>query len=228
MNQKPLFLAITLVALLVIGGAFCFMSRRPVAVSQPVVTDPVVETPTQNVTEKYPQHIEDIPGNTDEVWYSIPEFGVRMRLSRVFADDLVYTYSKSNENITKSQQKFTTPFHETVHFSSRSLMQEEPSCEPGTRAIGYLIKEEGSINEWPASAYFAGHSQFPSFFIVFGNPSGEDNPKISMCMLSETSKWSLLHTSEDERKRIERLVQDQSGMLWNGFESLESTPQSNQ
>lgn len=51
MNQKPLFLAVALAALLVIGGAFCFISRRPVAVNQPAVIDPVVETPTQTEPE---------------------------------------------------------------------------------------------------------------------------------------------------------------------------------
>lgn len=48
MNQKSLFLAVTLIALLAIGGVFHFMSYRPVAVSQqPVVADPVVEVPAQ-------------------------------------------------------------------------------------------------------------------------------------------------------------------------------------
>lgn len=38
MNQKPLFLTVAALALLVIGGVFCFMSWRPVAVNQPVMT----------------------------------------------------------------------------------------------------------------------------------------------------------------------------------------------
>lgn len=46
-NQRPLFLAVALTALLVIGGAFCFMEKRQVAVDQPAVADPVIETPTQ-------------------------------------------------------------------------------------------------------------------------------------------------------------------------------------
>jgi hypothetical protein len=230
MNQKPLFLAVTLVALLVIGGAFWVMQKRQVTVNQSVITEPVVETSDQTESEKYPQHIEAIPGNTDEVWYNIPELGVRMKLNREFASDLVYSYSKSNENITKDQQKFTTPFHETVHFSSRSLMQQEPACEPGTRAIGYFIKEEGAAEEWPASAsiFYAGRKQFSNFFIVLGISNNEDNTKVPMCMLSETSKWTLLHTSEDEIKNIEHFVQDQSGLLRKGFNGLEISHQSNQ
>ncbi|MFZ1627088.1 MAG: hypothetical protein WAT81_04765 [Candidatus Moraniibacteriota bacterium] len=48
MNQKPLFLAVTLAALLVIGGAFWMMQKRQVAVNQPVVADPVAEPYVQS------------------------------------------------------------------------------------------------------------------------------------------------------------------------------------
>lgn len=50
MNQKPLLLAATLVALLTIGGAFWLMQKRQVAMNQPVV-DLVTETPVQTETE---------------------------------------------------------------------------------------------------------------------------------------------------------------------------------
>jgi hypothetical protein len=59
MNQKPLFLAVTATALLVIGGVFCFLSLRPVVVSQPAVTDPVVETPVQAEPET-PKFVTDV------------------------------------------------------------------------------------------------------------------------------------------------------------------------
>lgn len=55
------------------------------------------------LTEKYPQHIEAIQGS-DEVWYNIPELGVRMRLNRGFAEDLVYVYSKSEVRATEDQK----------------------------------------------------------------------------------------------------------------------------
>lgn len=47
MNQKPLFLAVALTALLVIGGVFWIMQKRPVAPNQPVTPDPIVEIPVQ-------------------------------------------------------------------------------------------------------------------------------------------------------------------------------------
>lgn len=51
MNQKPLFLAVALTALLVIGGVFWMMKKRPVATNQPVTTEPVVQTPVQTESE---------------------------------------------------------------------------------------------------------------------------------------------------------------------------------
>ncbi|MGB4833663.1 MAG: hypothetical protein WBP40_01375 [Candidatus Moraniibacteriota bacterium] len=48
MNQKPLFLATALIALLVIAGAFWYLQYRPTAMNQPIgITDPIVEPVTQ-------------------------------------------------------------------------------------------------------------------------------------------------------------------------------------
>ncbi|MFA9261995.1 MAG: hypothetical protein ACEQSB_01360 [Undibacterium sp.] len=47
MNQKPLFLAVTFLALLVIGGAFWTMQKRQIATNQSVTTEPAVETSVQ-------------------------------------------------------------------------------------------------------------------------------------------------------------------------------------
>jgi hypothetical protein len=48
MTHKPFFLTVALVSLLALAGVFYWMSqKRQVAVDQPVVTDPVGETPVQ-------------------------------------------------------------------------------------------------------------------------------------------------------------------------------------
>lgn len=60
MNQKPLFLAVALIALVVIGGAFWVMQKRQVAVNQPVMTDPVVEVSHSLSKEKEILNIQDL------------------------------------------------------------------------------------------------------------------------------------------------------------------------
>ncbi|QQR78072.1 MAG: hypothetical protein IPJ68_03185 [Candidatus Moraniibacteriota bacterium] len=223
MHQKPLFLTIILITLLaVIAGAFWCLQNRPGAMNQPIVSEPVAQAPIQAETEKYPQHIETIPGNADEVWYNIPEMGIRMKLNREFAEDLIYIYSKSDGKITEGEKKFSTPFHETVHFSSHSLLGLEPACEPGTRAIGYFTKEAGDMKEWSTpSDFFIGRLQFTDFFIAFGIPTGEDVPTVPMCFHSDDSKWLRSEISSEEKNRIGNFIETQSVVLKKVFASVE-------
>jgi hypothetical protein len=133
MNQKSLFLATTLIALLVIAGAFWYLQKRQTAMNQPpiIITEPVVEAPVQTEPEKYPQHIETIPGNTDEVWYNIPELGIRMKLNKEFAEDLVYIQDNPNG----------------VNFSTKKILSIAPSCLPEEGPLGYLFRSKGNMIE---------------------------------------------------------------------------------
>lgn len=135
MNQRSIFLTVTFVALLVIGGAFWMMQKRQ-AVSQPVVTVPVVETSAQAEPEKYPQHIEVIPDNTDEVWYNIPEYGVRMKLNSEFADDLIYRFV--HEKNTKGEE------WDTVYLTTKSLLDVDAGCSDALGAMGRSEGRDGS------------------------------------------------------------------------------------
>ncbi len=130
MHQKPLFLAIAVIILVAIAGVFWSVQKRQGAMSQPVVTEPVAEAPVQPEPEKYPQHIETIPGNTDEVWYNIPELGIRMRLNKEFAEDLIYVQDSPS----------------SVYFSTEKLSQISP-CLPIDGPLGALFRAEGNMLE---------------------------------------------------------------------------------
>ena len=138
MNHKPLFLATALIVLLALAGAFWCLQNRPGAMDQPVVTEPVAQAPIQAETEKYPQHIEVIPGNTDEVWYNIPELGIRMKLNKEFAEDLVYVYDRRKDDEGEVWDE--------IGFSTKALAAITDYCSPG--AIGAIdrittvLKEE--------------------------------------------------------------------------------------
>ncbi|MGB3072842.1 MAG: hypothetical protein WBB68_01120 [Candidatus Moraniibacteriota bacterium] len=155
MNHKPLFLATALIALLVIAGAFwCIQNRPPMAVNQPVVTNPVVETPVQVEPQAepgvnpdtYPQHIETIPGNADEVWYNIPELGIRMKLNREFAEDLVYrvVYSK----ILSGEER------RAAYFETKAMMRIDIYCSPENGGSGALSRNEGIAQEVARTSEF--------------------------------------------------------------------------
>jgi len=51
MKRKTIFLTAALIALLAIGGVFGVLQKRQVSMKQPVMIDPVVETPVQNEPE---------------------------------------------------------------------------------------------------------------------------------------------------------------------------------
>ena len=144
MNQKPLFLTVALIALLVIAGAFwCIQNRPPMAVNQPVVTEPVVEAPVQVEPQAepgvnpdtYPQHIEAIPENTDEVWYNIPELSIRMRLNKEFAEDLVYIYRHERDDNGEEW--------DVADLSLKKLEHVVPGCG----GYGILTKNKGNLKE---------------------------------------------------------------------------------
>ncbi len=128
MNHKPLFLTVTLIALLAIAGVFWYRQQRQVSVKTPSVAEPVTQMPVQTepVTDpsQYPQHIEAIPGNTDEVWYNIPELGIRMKLNKEFAEDLVYSVSSIKQTYAENE------VYDVAYFSTRSMMNIDTFCAP--------------------------------------------------------------------------------------------------
>jgi hypothetical protein len=189
MNHKPFFLATTLIALLVIAGAFWYLQKRQAAMNQPpiIITEPVVEAPVQTEPEKYPQHIEAIPGNTDEVWYNIPELGIRMKLNKEFAEDLVY-FSDGDS------------VYADAYFSTKLLMEIDPmNCSARTAPLGFIYRQSGTVED---AAYhrelpwdyvnlekLGFIRRFPGFFVEYTGPQAAcyDERK-----LSETQRASLM------------------------------------
>ena len=157
MNKRLLILLI--IILLISGGIYWVWQSRSVAV--PVVTEPVVVT-KPSIIEQYPQHIEAIPNSSDEVWYNIPEFGVRMKLNKGFAEELIY---KADEDM--------------VSFQTKSIIAASSQCSVESADFGYIYKVNGTIYDADrnnvsgrGTDYFSALAksgmimQFPNFFIV--------------------------------------------------------------
>lgn len=130
MSKKSLFLILA-VALLLIGGVFLIQKKSP-EVSEDK-SDQKEETTVKDVAaESYPQHIQAIPG-TDEVWYGIPELGVRMRLNKEFAEDLVYGFDNA--------------YGDAVSFQKKSVLAAAPQCSVMSADFGYLYRINGTIEQ---------------------------------------------------------------------------------
>ena len=174
MHQKPLFLTIILITLLaVIAGAFWCLQNRPGAMNQPIVTEPVAQAPIQAETEKYPQHIETIPGNADEVWYNIPEMGIQMRMTKDLANDLVY------ECVALRDEDLEDDDCGLVYFGSKLDMQkEQKSISDSGMMFATLSKIAGQVKD--SDAYLRSRyespdeqgqfRQFSDYFLYYAMP----------------------------------------------------------
>ncbi len=131
MHNKLLVLVV-LGIILVGGGVFVWYTKE----QNQVVVPPSVIVPEVNNTEAYPQHIEAIPGS-DEVWYNTPEYGVRMRLNKDFANDLKFGFS--HERNPKDSK------WDTVYFASEKLYAVDPSCALGS--LGVISMFEGGLKK---------------------------------------------------------------------------------
>lgn len=171
MSKKSLLIA--LVIILAGVSLFFILRQRGEAPTQEQPTQVVTEEPT-TPTESYPQHIEAIPGNTDEVWYNIPELGVRMRLNKSFAEDLIYSNGMTDD---------FGKYQDGVYFSTKAIAEVAPECAPDRGgAFGVLSKIDGTVEEadrnglgldsgWYASKLKLGEAtQFPEYFITWSGP----------------------------------------------------------
>lgn len=126
----PKKLLISAVAILILLGGIVFVWQKNL--QQDVQTSPGVKTDQHNA---YPQHIEAISVNVDEVWYNIPEYGIRMRLNKEFAEDLLYRFVHE-KNIRNEEW-------DTVYLSLKKLGEVAPGCEE----YGILGRNKGNLKE---------------------------------------------------------------------------------
>ena len=142
MNQKHIFVVVGIFLLLgATGGVLVWRKKQ----SAPQPTVPMVQVDggkqsdiPQSQADAYPQHIEAISG-TDEVWYNIPEYGVRMRLNKEFAEDLIYSSGMTDDYGEKS---------DGIYLSTKNIATVAPECSPERGgAFGFMFKLKGDMKE---------------------------------------------------------------------------------
>ena len=138
MQKKPLIL-VAVILVLVIVLAFVWQKKQ--AVSQQVDKGQDVSPSIQTVSQegRYPQHITEIPG-TNNVWYAIPEIGIRFIMSKEMAEDLIYSY-RGNIGSGAGYVSVVPKDDDTVDFSSKILLSQfGETCKPESGAIGALSR----------------------------------------------------------------------------------------
>ncbi len=136
--DKKTWLVFGVLVVLVIGTVLFFTQQQKIASVQnqnPENSDK--ETLKQD--QDYPQHIEAIPENTDEVWYNIPELGVRMKLNKEFAEDLIYSISYIKKMNAEKEEV------DVAYFSTRSMMSIDVLCAPEKGSSGGAMSRNRGI-----------------------------------------------------------------------------------
>lgn len=135
MNHKALILSIPVMLALLFGG--WFLSREPKSVSESQNPPVVKENSSQVADQNRLQHIEPILGNSDEVWYAIPEMGVRMKLNKEFAEDLSYGSTQGKNSLDGEWN--------SLYLSLINLAKIAPDCTGWN--YGSLFRYEGDLEE---------------------------------------------------------------------------------
>lgn len=128
--QKKLLILVVVASAVAITLIFVWQKEQ----SNKVPPTANVVKPNTAQEEMYPQHIEAIQGS-DEVWYNIPEYGVRMRLNKEFAEDLVYRFVHEKNS---SGEEWGT-----VYFSLKNLLAVAPNCT----SVNTFFKSFGNMRE---------------------------------------------------------------------------------
>ncbi|TXH02422.1 MAG: hypothetical protein E6R05_04220 [Candidatus Moraniibacteriota bacterium] len=167
MSKKLLLL----LALAVLLGVSVFYVWKQSTVVAPTTHEPMVmpePTPEPVAPVEYSQHIEIIPGNTDEVWYNIPEWGVRMKLNKGFAEELIYSDGMMDD-FGKSQ--------DGIYFSTKNITQVASECGPKRGgAFGVLYKRNGIAKEDAKDDFLLERDlqdrvvQFNGFYVGYAGP----------------------------------------------------------
>ncbi len=152
---------------------------------------------TSKQFQDYPQHIEAIPGNTDEVWYNIPELGVQMKLNKEFAEDLLYI--TSNEKGSKP---------DTAYFTSKKLYANTPNCAFGSIGNITIIQNELKTNETvPNTIPPERIKSFSGFDVVLFGPT----TPYEIC-------WD---PTQDNGDTIKKVFTEKKDLMSSGFKNLQ-------
>lgn len=205
--SKKVILSLIAVALVLVG--YLLFSKQ----NQPTPVAPEVKTQVQPEV-KYPQHIEAITG-TDEVWYSIPEFEVRMRLNKEFAEDLVYKL--------KHEKNDDGEEWDAISFSTKGIMAVALECAPENDGVfGVFTRIDGTVEEADKNnlglgpGYFQSRLktgtivQFPQYFVIWTSP--------------QAPCWPLSDNEAVESERSREYAGSGAKGIYDGVKTLQLIP----
>ncbi len=133
MNQKKLIVGILVVLALAVIGVFIW-EKQTVIEQQSNQEQPKQEITNVNDIKKVdsvesiefsPQQIVAIPNSTN-VWYEVPEMGIKLLLSKPVAEEFVYEYSGATDGfITVNPKTGNLDFSDSKRIESATFFQKK-------------------------------------------------------------------------------------------------------
>lgn len=194
------------ITLVLVAGFVLFLQNKQRPQTSPEIKSSTKTRATQSpvLDEKYPQHIEAIAGS-DEVWYNIPEYGVRMRLNKEFAEDLIYSIG---------QESFSGRLWETASFSAKTIVSIDSACSPDKDpAFGIVSKTKGNLEEDIKSGYVESERKYT--FLQIGDSYLSVTTPHAPC-------WSPEFNKEFEELPSEKYYGNGFKNIFEGFKTIEA------
>jgi hypothetical protein len=121
-----------------------------------------------------PQHIVAIPGS-QQVWYEVPEMGIKLLLSKEAAEELVYRYYVVNGFVTVNPitgEEGALKEIKTIIFSLKKIIDYNQQCDTGlcgTEEMLFAIaKVPGVYHSEPLAFGSKFLKQFKGFYLITG------------------------------------------------------------
>ncbi len=149
------------------------------------------ETQTESEQAFSPQHIVAIP-SSQQVWYEVPEMGIKLLLSKEVAGELVYRYSVNDAMVTENDVEIGNRRRtESIIFSVKSILKYNETCSnsPGCGFVDEsyrfaVSKIPGSFHKEELILGSKLLKQFNDFYLITGA-----SPQASPFNSQEEAEW---------------------------------------
>jgi hypothetical protein len=169
MSKKTIILFSVTILFLIAGMVFVLWQKEK---EQQEKEQAQTQIEKQNIKEEITTELEkeiqtekqSMGEEKDLVWYEVPESGIKFKIEKELADELVYYIE-----VAPDDSRFLY-----LRFSSRELSNLGEYCRAKHSPMGTLIKVKGSPSDYPDDIFIQNRKdrikEFGDFFVYFEGP----------------------------------------------------------
>jgi len=122
--------------------------------------------PVENVEVEKESNIEEI-SNSDLVYYKIPEMGIKFKVKKELAEELIYFVEDDVKLLFQGDNSDTGLI---VYFSTKKLAEIDDYCSAENGPLGSITRVNNDYEKYKGLDYYKGrpYKDFDNFFILYG------------------------------------------------------------